>query len=443
MSGEVRIISGLPVHNWVAALDAEKPTKPVDFTNTGLDDFVEKHRPLKPGEPTDRLETAPETVTTAPAFASPYEPIRIEDLPFVEDEDHSGYYDGDNHQYQRQQSAEAADTVEGLAATTFEDITTEDTLIDYSNVPAAESETRVRAINVNAAITSIRGIGRRFGERFGQAAKNGVSRVTEAAASVRLPEIDTKKYATTTSLTMNRAANAVREKYEGLNESVNDEDRREKSNKRKEVIADVATGVGLLAIAGAGVALEVGADYAKRAYRRTSEAFNFSGEENKEKRRKLYKVSAAVAGVALAATAGYLSYRGLHHPTAANETANPSPTHTPDLTKEFQLPLPLQVVGHQVGHHAHRAHEILERAHQVFVQPGEGYTQVIKRLFPGHSPEEYFGSYQDGVRKIGANLIRGVGHYRAPDGWRLSGVGKATIDPKAYHVLLDYFKSHR
>lgn len=218
---------------------------------------------------------------------------------------------------------------------------------------------------------------------YSQVAKAGLLSVIERMATVRKPEIDLKKY----------------------------------------------TKIGGRALAAAKVTTQ-------KNYDRLS---NWTKERQVPKFNK--KTAVVMGGLALAAAAVgielYMGHKGapVHNSNPAQETVN---SHTSDnliSPKEFTVPLHAQAVAAQAGHHIHRAHQVIVRA-------GEGYTQVLGKYFPGKSPAELYHGYQEGIKHLGPNFIKGVHHFLMGNKDYGLDQGKAHLSSPAMRFFA-HFRWHR
>lgn len=76
---------------------------------------------------------------------------------------------------------------------------------------------------------------------------------------------------------------------------------------------------------------------------------------------------------------------------------------------------------------------------QIFLNYGDGYTQAIKKAFPGHSASTYYDAYQGAVHRFGPDFIKGAGHYRMQNGnWGLSHTGTAHFTKESFQYLSNF-----
>lgn len=172
----------------------------------------------------------------------------------------------------------------------------------------------------------------------------------------------------------------------------------------------------------------------------------FGLPEKADKHKDLYKkVAVGLGGIALSAAAGYLVYKGLAHspnPQRLHEVAPPTPTKS--ITTAHEV-LPSQPVHHiaaeSVVRHADR---VAENFRGIKVNLGDGYTQVLAKVFPDHSANTYLNGYKEAIQKLGPNFIKGIHHYRMSDSsWGFRGTGRAELTKKSIRLLTQYFNSHQ
>jgi hypothetical protein len=170
-------------------------------------------------------------------------------------------------------------------------------------------------------------------------------------------------------------------------------------------------------------------------------------ETRKSRKKIIYGAVGAVALAGIGIGALYLSSKGLSHninPARLHEAASsaPAPKHNPVTEAAANIPSPfntqpeLKAVVHQTV--AQTINKVVN------IKPGDGYTQVISKLFPNHNPTAYLGGYKEAIRQLGPNFIKGIHHYRMANGnWGFSGSGKAELTKPALHLLSNFFKSHQ
>lgn len=171
----------------------------------------------------------------------------------------------------------------------------------------------------------------------------------------------------------------------------------------------------------------------------------FTSPEYKGNRRAVM----AVGGLAVAAAGTYLAYKGFapsgnsashthetvanasHHHAAVKETA-PAAQHHP------------KNAGTITKHTRHVAVSLKQASRSVVVKAGDGYTQVIEKLFPGHAPADYLAADKAAIAHQGPGFIHGIGHYKMANGeWGLSGKGKAEVSAKTLRFLRGFFKANQ
>ncbi|HET6863908.1 MAG TPA: hypothetical protein VFH37_01785 [Candidatus Saccharimonadales bacterium] len=219
---------------------------------------------------------------------------------------------------------------------------------------------------------------------YSQLAKAGLLNAMERMTAVRTPEVDLKKYAKIGGKALTAAKVTTQKNYESLSDWVKEKNV-PKFNKRTVIVA------GSLALAAAAVGIEF-----------------------------------------------YMGHKGatVHNSSPAQETVNGHTSDSLISPKEFTVPLQAQAVVAQVGHHAHRAHEVL-------LQAGDGYTQVIQKLFPNRSPAQYLEAYKEAVSQLGPSFIKHAAHYRMSNGdYGLSG-HKADVSQKTFNFLAKALRANR
>lgn len=79
---------------------------------------------------------------------------------------------------------------------------------------------------------------------------------------------------------------------------------------------------------------------------------------------------------------------------------------------------------------------------EVTVSLGDGYTNELQKLFPGHSGIEYFRLHIHLLKKFDANYLVGVAKYEHNGDWRLAKPNvRVHITPEAYQEALQFFNS--
>lgn len=161
------------------------------------------------------------------------------------------------------------------------------------------------------------------------------------------------------------------------------------------------------------------------------------------------RVGGAVLALAITGGIAYLAVKGMPHgvrPTLGSQEFLAPVQHTHDHTKAAADVLPS--VGSPVKANPEAQQILHQRAANsigrvIKIKPGDGYTQAIKKLFPGHTANEYYNSFKATINHSGPNFLKGVGHFRDAKGnWKLSNSGTAHISKGAYQYLSGYFKTH-
>lgn len=128
-----------------------------------------------------------------------------------------------------------------------------------------------------------------------------------------------------------------------------------------------------------------------------------------------------------------------HHP-AVTDTAHMPPISR--ITPKHLHGLASKISGSVAGQ------EIADKTQhlklEVHIGLGDGPTQAIKKLFPGHSPREYLAVFKEAVKLHGPNIFRGIPHYSKGQGmFGFSHEGTARLTKAAYQTIESAFKIHR
>lgn len=168
-------------------------------------------------------------------------------------------------------------------------------------------------------------------------------------------------------------------------------------------------------------------------------------EIKKSRKKTAYK---SLGGLAITGVAAvgiyYLTTRGIaHNPSVSHlHEAMPAAPARPAAVQEALPATPFHVkAAEKFANHAPR---VSESVTSIKANLGDGYTQLLAKVFPNHSAATYLNGYKEAIQKLGPNFIKGIPHYRMPDGgWGLRGTGRAELTQKSMHLLTHYFNSHQ
>jgi hypothetical protein len=165
------------------------------------------------------------------------------------------------------------------------------------------------------------------------------------------------------------------------------------------------------------------------------------------------KAAVAIGGLAVAAITVYAAHRLGVHIGGFNTVDHNNITHDPiksiNTVHDAVAPAKEAVKPHaqksaaSVTRAALTAHQAAHLKDTVDIDNGEGYTQVLQKLYPNHDPQTYLNAYKLMIKEHGPDFIKGIHHYRMADGdWGLSGPGPAHVTSPVAQELAKYFSAH-